>query len=189
MQLAEGGKMGRRLVRGIMPTALALLLVTCNGMAQPAPTEYEVKAAFLYNFARFVEWPSSSFPNALSQFRICILGQDPFGSALLEITRDKWVNLHQFKVEDIASVQEARTCQILFVSSSEYRKTQQILEGLHGTSVLTVGDTKGFAERGGMIDFMLEDDRVHFEVNFKMAEQAGLKISSKLLSVAKLVSS
>jgi hypothetical protein len=171
------------------PTLLLALLLSLASIAYAqAAAEYEVKAAFLYNFARFVEWPSSSFPNAASQFRICILGQDPFGSALQEITRDKWVNSHPFNIEDINSLQEARACQILFVSSSEQKKTQQILAGLRGSSVLTVGDNQGFAERGGMIDFILEDDRVHFEVNVKAAEQAGLKISSKLLGVAKLVS-
>jgi len=152
-----------------------------------AASEYQVKAAFLFNFAKFVEWPPNSFSDASAPLRICVFGQDPFGQELRDITNEKTVNGRKLEVSNVADLQQARKCQILFISSSEKKRTQQMLTGLSGMGVLTVGDTKGFAEQGGMINFVLENDRVQFEVSRKAAEQAGLKISSKLLSVAKLV--
>jgi hypothetical protein len=149
--------------------------------------EYQVKAAFLFNFAKFVEWPPSSFSAASAPLRICVFGRDPFGRELRDITNEKTVNGRKLEVNQVVDLQLARTCHILFIASSEKAQLKRILESLRGTDVLTVGDTKGFAELGGMINFVLENDRVQFEVNHKAAEQAGLKISSKLLSVAKLV--
>jgi len=165
--------------------AFVLLAVWSNAGKAQTPSEYQVKAAFLYNFAKFIEWPPASFPSESAAFQICILGPDPFGNELQEITRNKTVNGRRFQISQVADLERARTCQILFVRSSEKTHLNQILDGLHGSSVLTVGDQKAFAERGGMINFLLEDDRVRFEVNQKAAEQAGLKLSSQLLSVAK----
>jgi len=149
--------------------------------------EYQVKAAFLYNFAKFVEWPPSSFSDASAPLRICVLGQDPFGEELGNITREKTVNGRKLEVDQVVDVQQARTCQILFIASSEKAQLKRIFESLRGTDALTVGDTKGFVEQGGMINFVLDNNRVQFEVNRTAAEQGGLKVSSKLLSVAKLV--
>ncbi|HXZ33161.1 MAG TPA: YfiR family protein [Terriglobales bacterium] len=166
-----------------------MLVVILSGTRAQSPTagEYQVKAAFLYNFAKFVEWPPGSFSDASAPLRICVLGRDPFGEELRSITREKTVNAHKLQVDQVADLQMARTCHILFVASSEKAQLAQILEGLRGTDALTVGDTKGFVEQGGMINFVLGNNRVQFEVNRKAAEQAGLKISSKLLSVAKFV--
>jgi hypothetical protein len=166
--------------------AVVLCSLAAGTQAQSA-TEYQVKAAYLYNFAKFVEWPPSRFANASAPLQICIFGRDPFGDGLRTQTADKAVNGRKLEVDAIADLQHARTCHILFISSSVAIPVKQIVEALRGANVLTVGDTKGFAEQGGMISFGLEDDRVQFEVNRKAAEQAGLKISSKLLSVAKLV--
>lgn len=149
-------------------------------------TEYQVKAAFLYNFAKFVEWPSSSFSSPSAPLQICVFGRDPFGEELRNITNEKMVNGHRLEVRRAMDLQQARSCHILFVAFSG-ASVKSILEGLHGASVLTVGDSKGFAEQGGMINFILENDRVKFEVSSKAAEKAGLKISSKLLSLAKSV--
>jgi hypothetical protein len=165
-----------------------LTLLLGSGYAQsPTAGEYQIKAAFLYNFAKFVEWPASSFPDGAAPFQICVMGRDPFGEGLLNITREKTVNGRKLEVDTVADLEHARTCHILFVASSVKMPIQQIIEGLRGASVLTVGDTKGFAEQGGMIDFVLQDDRVQFDVSRTAVEQAGLKISSKLLSVAKVV--
>jgi len=150
-------------------------------------TEYQIKAAFLFNFAKFVEWPPSSFSNASAPLRICVFGRDPFGDELLNITKDKTVNGRRLEVDQGVDLQVARTCHILFIASSEKAQLKRVFEILRGTDALTVGDTKGFIEQGGMINFVPENSRVQFEVNRKTAEQAGLKISSKLLSVAKLV--
>jgi hypothetical protein len=166
---------------------VVLLLLASTRAQSPTAGEYQVKAAFLYNFAKFVEWPPSSFSNASAPLQICIFGRDPFGDGLRALTADKTVNGRRFEIDTVVDLQHARTCHILFIASSVPIPVKQIVEALGGANVLTVGDTKGFAEQGGMISFVLENDRVQFEVNRKTAEQAGLKISSKLLSVAKLV--
>jgi len=188
VNLTPGKVEGRRSPRRVL-WVLGMLVVVLSGTRAQSPTagEYQVKAAFLYNFAKFVEWPPGSFSDASAPLRICVLGRDPFGEELRSITREKTVNAHKLQVDQVADLQMARTCHILFVASSEKAQLAQILEGLRGTDALTVGDTKGFVEQGGMINFVLGNNRVQFEVNRKAAEQAGLKISSKLLSVAKFV--
>ena len=169
--------------------AMGVVVLFLSGTRAQSPTagEYQVKAAFLFNFAKFVEWPASSFSDASAPLRICVLGRDPFGEELRNITKEKTVNGRKLEVSQVFDLQVARTCQILFIASSETARLKQILASLRGTDALTVGDTKGFVEQGGMINFVLENSRVQFEVNRKAAEQGGLKISSKLLSVAKLV--
>jgi len=150
-------------------------------------TEYQVKAAFLFNFAKFVEWPTDVFPGADAPLQICLLGQDPFGHEFEEVIGDKSINSHRIEVIHPSGVPQARGCQIIFVASSEKRKVPEILRGLRGASVLTVGDTAGFAGMGGTINFVLDDGRVRFEINVKAAERAHLKISARLLTVAKLI--
>ena len=169
--------------------AMGVVVLFLSGTRAQSPTagEYQVKAAFLFNFAKFVEWPASSFSDASAPLRICVLGRDPFGEELRNITKEKTVNGRKLEVSQVFDLQGARTCQILFIASSETARLKQIFASLRGTDALTVGDTKGFVEQGGMINFVLENSRVQFEVNRKAAEQGGLKISSKLLSVAKLV--
>ena len=173
--------------RVLWALGLVVLLLGRTWAQSPTAGEYQVKAAFLFDFAKFVEWPSSSLPDPSTPLRICILGRDPFGDELRNITKEKRVSGRKLQIDQLVDLQHAKTCQIVFIASSEKAQLKEILEGLQGTNVLTVGDTKGVAEQGGMINFVLENDRVQFEVNRKAAEQAGLKISSKLLSVAKLV--
>ncbi len=179
---------GMRSPRRVL-SVLGVVVLLLSGTQAQSPTagEYQLKAAFLFNFAKFVEWPPSSFSDASAPLRICVLGRDPFGEELRNITRDKTVNGHKLEVSQVLDLQVARTCHILFIASSETARLKQILESLRGADALTVGDTRGFVEQGGMINFVLENNRVQFEVNRKAAEQGGLKISSKLLSVAKLV--
>lgn len=164
-----------------------LLCSLATAMHAQGAGEYQVKAAFLYNFAKFVEWPPGSFANGAAPLRICVLGQDPFGEELHNVASDKIVNGHKLVVDAVADAAAARGCHILFIAASKKAEMKQILESLRGADVLTVGDTKGFAKLGGMINFVLEDNRVRFEVNKTAAEQTGLKISSKLLSLALLV--
>jgi hypothetical protein len=173
-----------------VPWAVFLVALFVSGAQAQSPSagEYQVKAAFLYNFAKFVEWPASSFSDASTPLRICVFGQDPFGQELRDIANEKTVNGRKLQVNQVADLQAAKACHILFIASSEKARLKQVLEGLRETEALTVGDTKGFVEQGGMINFVLENDRVRFEVNQKAAEQAGLKVSSKLLNVAKSVS-
>jgi hypothetical protein len=168
---------------------LGLVVLFLSGTRAQSPTagEYQVKAAFLYNFAKFVEWPPSSFSDASAPLQICVLGHDPFGKELRNITNEKTVNGRKLEVHGEVDLEHARSCHIIFIASPGETRMKEIVAGLRGASVLTVGDTKGFAAQGGMINFVLENDRVQFEVNRKAAEEARLKISSKLLSVAKLV--
>jgi hypothetical protein len=161
-------------------------LLAAVAQAQSA-TEYQVKAAFLFNFARFVEWPADAFPNADSALQICVLGQDPFGRDFEQVIVDKTVNGHRIEIAHPEGVPQARACQILFIAASEKPRLAAILQGLSNASVLIVGDTPGFAALGGAINFVIDDSRVRFEINLKAAQLAHLKISARLLTVAKVV--
>jgi len=176
--------------RGSQWKWLAIRVIVCClavvTQAQSA-TEYQVKAAYLFNFAKFVEWPADTFSGADAPLQICLLGQDPFGHEFEEVIGDKNVNGHRIEVIHPSGVPQARGCQIIFVASSEKGKTPEILRGLRGANVLTVGDTPGFAGIGGIINFVLDDGRVRFEINMKAAERAHLKISARLLTVAKRI--
>lgn len=151
------------------------------------PGEYELKAAFLFNFAKFVQWPPSSFATPQSQFGICVLGDDPFGKSIDDMLRGKTIGEHRVVVTRCKNLAEIAHCQIVFISSSERKRLPEILTALRGTSTLAVGETGGFAASGGVIQFTLEDQHVHFIINVDAAEHAGLQISSKLLALAKVV--
>jgi len=163
-----------------------ICLLATAAQAQSA-TEYQVKAAFLFNFAKFVDWPVDAFASADSALQICVLGQDPFGRDFEQVIVDKTVNGHRIEIAHPDGVPQARACQILFIAASETAHLRAILAGLKGASVLTVGDAPGFAILGGVINFVLDDGRVRFEINVKAAELAHLKISARLLTVAKVV--
>jgi hypothetical protein len=179
---------GRFLAGGFLLLSLAGMgnLGAVSARAQ-GPGEYQVKAAFLYNFTKFVEWPAGISRNNGDSLMVCVMGEDPFDHALEEVVKGKNLNGKPFEVRHVSKVQEARSCQVLFVSSSERRKVRSILEGLKGASVLTVGDTPGDAKQGCIIGFLIEDNKVRFEINVRAANLANLKVSSKLLSLAKVV--
>jgi hypothetical protein len=149
--------------------------------------EYQVKAAFLYNFAKFVEWPALTFKTDKDPVRICVLGQDPFGSALNNAVDGKTVLGRPFALSDISSAGQVTDCQILFISSSERKHLRLIFAELRTTGILTVGETDGFGAEGGMVNFKLSDGRVHLEINVEAAGQAKLRINSSVLSLAQIV--
>lgn len=155
-----------------------------SGLAQDKPTEYQVKAAFLFNFAKFVEWPPQAFADSNSPIIIGVLGKNVFGNDLEKTIRDKKVNNRPFKFKDFTSAAEATNCHILFVSSSEKDNLAKIVESLHNAGVLTVSDTEGFIEVGGMINFVVQDTKIRFEISDEAAKKAGLQVSSKLLSLS-----
>jgi hypothetical protein len=173
-----------RLARG-----LGLLFILGNAIALAAEgvDEYQVKAAFLYNFARFVEWPARTFKAPNEPLAICVLGQDPFGRWLEDTVNGKTVAERELVVKHISDTSKATSCKILFVSSSERRRLRTVLSGVRACGILTVGETGSFTSEGGMINFTLEEGRVRFEVNLEAAEQEGLRISSKVLSLARAV--
>jgi len=144
------------------------------------PSEYQVKAAYLFNFTKFVTWNS---PPASSTFDVCIMGRDPFGRALDSVTEGEQVDGHKVVVRRVGSTEEAAACRVLFLSSSEEGRERTVLESLpHG--MLTVSDIPRFVQHGGMIEFVREGDRIRFQVNLPAAENAGLTLSSELLKVA-----
>jgi YfiR/HmsC-like len=145
-----------------------------------------VKAAFLVNFAKFVEWPESSYLGQGAPFSICVLGEDPFGDALNDL-RGKFVLNRPVAVWRIKNADDGWRCQILFVSASEKSHLPAIFKALRGARTLLVGETDGFAASGGDIQFMLEDDHVRFAINPDAIRRAGLQVSSKLLALAKIV--
>jgi hypothetical protein len=154
--------------------------------AQSTPTEYQVKAAYLYNFGKFVEWPAKVTASD-SSFNICVLGQDPFGSTFSRSIAGESIKGKNVLLKRIPRAQEASGCHILFISSSEEARLKEILAALDKTSVLTVSDMPEFTRRGGMIQFVTEANRVRFEVNLTSAERTGLTLSSQLLKVAMTV--
>jgi len=164
---------------------LWLLLLSGHGRAQGTPpTEYQIKAAFIFNFARFVEWPAGAFAGTTSPLVIGILGENPFRNDLQRTIGDKTVDDHPLVIKELRSQAEATNCHILFISSSEKPRLPQILKVVNGTSVLTVGEMERFTETGGMINFVQEGSKIRFQINNEAATGAGLKISSKLLNLA-----
>jgi len=169
---------------------LALLGMTLGGTGQAVAqvlSEYQVKAAFIFNFMKFVDWPTDSSPAPNDPWKVCVIGEDPFNHGLEAVMARKSLGGRNFEIHHVSNAQEARSCDVLFISSSERNRVGSIVAGMKGTSVLTVGDSPGFAKQGCMIDFLLEDNRLRFEINVGAASSAGLKISSKLLNLAKFV--
>jgi len=174
-------------MRRISIVACFLALAT-GAVAQSARApEYEVKAAFLYNFAKFVEWPPLAFERASVPLRLCVLGHDPFGDSLSNLIQGKSISGRSIISLRVQSPTEARSCHVLFISLSDPENLKQVLDRVRGLPVLTVGESADFLPLGGMINFVLEQDRVRFEINLEAAEQHHLKLSSKLLAVARMV--
>jgi hypothetical protein len=156
--------------------------------------EYEVKAAFLYNFIKFVEWPASAFEGKNSPIVIGVLGSDPFldtSSAtnyLEDAIAGKTIEDRRIVVLHLERASDLSSCQLLFVSPSEKNHLKEILQRLRGKHVLTVSETENFCEQGGIINFIRQPGKVRFEINPLMAEEGHLKINSRLLNVAKIIS-
>jgi hypothetical protein len=169
-------------------TRLLIFLVICVPVfAQQALPEYQVKAAYLVNFLKFVEYPNESFAYSHAPIVIGVVGDDPLGNALPQLVVGKTVQGRDLAIRMYHRGEDLRGAHILFISSSEKRLLPSILSSLRGSSVLTVADTPGFLDAGGMIQFLNEDGRVHFAINVDATSRANLKMSSKLLSLAKLV--
>ena len=166
--------------------AISWVLIVPPGMQgqHSKPKEYEVKATYLYSFSRFVEWPGQAPQVLTDSFAICVLGENPFGPVLEATVAQETIAGKSVVARHIPTPQDALKCRVLFISSSEEKQLKQILACLGTASVLTVSDLPQFTDRGGMIQFILEGNRVRFEVNLAPAEHAGLTLSSELLKVA-----
>ena len=190
MSIEQAGKTYKRFIaqfilRGLV---LVLLLASMGGtesgkLAAQSPDEYRVKAAFILNFARFVDWPSDSFSEG-GVLVVGIIGDNPFGGSLDQLNgtsvNGRRIAIRRFKFGDYL-----KGCHILFVSSSERNRLGKILDSVKGGSVLTIGELPQFNQTGGVIKFVIQDYRVRFEINPGAAGQARLKISSKLMALSK----
>ncbi len=149
--------------------------------------EYRVKLAFLYNFAHFVEWPADSFRDSAAPLDICVAGENPFQGEIEQTLRGRTVEGHPVEVRKLNPGENPHDCQMIFVRATEKKGTPRILASSKGSSILTVGEVKGFAERGGIINLTSVENQLRFEINLDAAAQTRLKISSKLLALAKIV--
>jgi hypothetical protein len=174
------------LMRVVVVVALFGLLLP-GAHSQEKPSEYKVKAVYLYNFGRFVEWPATGTRASNDNFTICVLGQDPFGPALDATVAGETINGKGVVAKRISTSQEAGDCRILFVSSAEDGRVNKVIGALGKEAILTVSDMPQVSQKGGMIQFVIEGDKVRFEVNLTAVQHAGLTLSSELLKVATAV--
>jgi YfiR/HmsC-like len=170
-----------------LAVAWVLVAASCLHAQQSKPSEYQVKAAYLYNFGRFVKWPPGLAASKGDSFPVCVLGRDPFGPILDSTLAGEALEGKPVVIRRIARPQDAADCRILFVSSTEENHLKEILAAIDQAGVLTVSDIPGFSRRGGMIQFVAEGDRIRFEINLATAESAKLVLSSELLKVAAAV--
>jgi hypothetical protein len=173
------------LARVILATLVGVPLIA--GTPQRPLDEYQVKAAFLYNFAKFVEWPADTFEDPSQAFVFCVLGEDPFGRALDEVLDGRKIDGRALTVRRISDAHRVGGCQILFVSSSEPKSVLAVLAGIGESGLLTVGESDTAAADGMIIDFTLENGKIRFVINAAEAEREKLRFSSRLLSLATIV--
>ena len=170
-------------LRVLAAVLAAILAMPEAAGAQAAASEHDVKAAFVYNFTKFVEWPASAFPDAQSPLQLCVLGDDRLARALQAVAGEE-VGGRRLNVVRTGDAGRLAGCHTLFIGPAEEERASRVLSSLRGEPVLTVGDARGFIERGGIINFVLEGSKIRFEINQESAERAGLKISAKLLRLA-----
>jgi len=173
----------RRPASGLLFILLMLGAAVCVGQSAE---EYEVKAAFIYNFTKFVEWPPAADS---ASFAICILGDDPFQSALDRLTSGKLAGGRPIQVRRLKDGADGKQCQIVFVGASERTKASRLVESVRGSSVLTVGESAEFLRIGGMVFLSMDDNHVSVVINPAATEAAGLKVSAKLMTLAKVYKS
>jgi hypothetical protein len=180
----------RRLVRrSCLAAIVTLLCFAMTGFAAEngSNREYEIKAAYLYNFIHYVDWPTNAFPPG-DTITIGVAGDNPFGPAL-DPLNGKMIKGRKLAVKKVTTAAERKACQILFISPSERARLPELLAELKDAKVLTVSETEGFAERGGIINFVEERNRIRFEINPEAARRTGFTISSELLKLARIVRS
>jgi hypothetical protein len=165
----------------------ALIAVSLIATAHAAPGEYQIKAVFLLNFSRFVEWPATTFESPDAPFVVGVFGEDPFGEDLDQVMQDETVHGRPIVVRRITSPQEAAQCQILFVHQWAGAPMSKVLDAIVATGTLTVSDDEGAAQRGAMIGLVTQNNRVKLQVDANRARDAGLTISSNLLRSAQIV--
>ena len=172
--------------RVLLATMLCLLGATSSAQTSSAD-EDQVKAAFLLNFGRFVEWPAKAFADQTEPFRICISGATAVANALGVLTISQKLNGHAVSVMLIDHHQPLKQCHMLFIGNVAAKERKSLLAEAKGASTFTVAEEKDFVDGGSMLALVTTDNRISFAINQQLAEDAGLKISSRLLSLAKVV--
>ncbi|MBF0437978.1 MAG: YfiR family protein [Magnetococcales bacterium] len=167
-------------------SAVFLLSMIFGTVCAEQPTEYQVKGAYLYNFTKFITWPSTAFTDDQAPFRLCVLGDNPFGSALEALTKKTTQN-HPITILYLEAVQQAAQCHLLFITQAESEKISAILTTIQKKPILTVGDRADFARQGGMIHFVNISDNLKFAINLETVLQAGLKVNATLLQVGHVI--
>jgi YfiR/HmsC-like len=171
-----------------MAITLTLLFAPHSTRAQGSvPTEYKTKASYLATFPSFIEWPETAFASAEAPFLVCVLGDFRFGTALAEFARNPSPHGRRIDIRWARKNEDLRNCHILFISNSEAKNYARILKLVQGAGILTVGETRDFLSAGGMLTFSFHDDSLQFEVNLVAADEAHLRVSSKLLALARRV--
>lgn len=165
--------------------AVTLVLPACPAMAADL-AEYQVKAAFIYNFTRYVEWPPEAMNSKDNAFTVCIIGQDPFGAAFSSV-EGRAVGGRPLRVRREVRLEDSVHCQVAFIADSEERRLQPMLKVLSSAPVLTISDIEGFAEAGGAIGLFVAENRLQFDANFATLQRANLKASSQALRLARAV--
>lgn len=183
---ARPRKVGIASITALILAAFLPLSNQINSAGQ-SPTEYQVKAAFLFNFLKFVEWPDDGPADSHAKWVIGFVGDSPISDELTRLAGGKNVMGRELEVKKFQDADSQRGCNILFISTSEKKRLPNILEGLRGANVLTVGDMDHFVGSGGMVQFVVEEDRVRLAIDVSATSHARLKISSKLLSLARVV--
>jgi hypothetical protein len=170
--------------------ALVALLAACllpvSARAEATP-EYKLKAAYLFNFARFAKWPTNAFATADSPLVIGVLGDNPFDGELEKLVAGRPVGGRAVVVKQVANFEDAKACQVVFIPASEQANLQRHLETLRGAPVLTIGESPELLDAGGVIRFLIEEKKIRFEINKGQADGAGLQLDSQLLNLAKTV--
>jgi hypothetical protein len=154
---------------------------------QSGPSEYQVKAVFLYNFTQFIEWPPEAFPQENSPLVLGILGKDPFGNFLDQTVSGDSINGHPLVVQRFENAEDIEECHILFINVPEKERLKNTLTLLESRNILTVGDEANFEKYGGVVKFYTEKNKTRIRINLEAAKRADLTISSKLLRLAEIV--
>jgi hypothetical protein len=168
----------------------ALVLWLVLGLAQPgfaqkaSPSEYEIKAAMIYRFAQFLEWPTNLFESGQSPLQIGIAGPDPFGNAIDAVLKNQRIGTHDVLIQRHPQPASATNCHLLFISSSLTVETEKLLILLKDKPVLTIGEGEDFAQKGGHIRLYLQDNKLRFDINLAALERSGLKMHSQVLKLA-----
>jgi hypothetical protein len=176
----------RSLLRSRFHLCALLIWLAPSGL-QAQTKEYQVKAAFLYNFAQFVSWPETAFTNANDPFQIGVLGDNPFGKDLEETVRGETIHGRPVSIQVSRHIENLVNCQIVFISKAEAGHADEVFSKLGSKPVLTVSEAPGLASHGGVINFYRDGNKVRFEINPEAAEKNGLKVGSELLALGKII--